>query len=33
VDKFMSKLEQISEATWGIEKSRSSKSNKNKEGK
>jgi len=33
VDKFMSKLEQISEATWGIEKSRSSKINKNKEGK
>lgn len=29
VDKFMSKLEQISEATWGIEKSRSSKAGKN----
>ena len=25
VDKFMGKLEQISEATWGIEKSRNSK--------
>lgn len=28
VDKFMSKLEQISEASWGIEKSRSSRINK-----
>jgi len=29
VDKFMNKIEQISEATWGIEKSRSSKLSNN----
>ncbi len=29
VDKFMRKLEQISEATWGIEKSRTSENSKN----
>lgn len=33
VDKFMAKLEQISEATWGIEKSRSANINNNKEEK